>query len=51
MEATLDAGYELDRIGTDRLAHGLSIFGLQPNSLPELIAQIPWKILDTPGYF
>jgi putative nucleotidyltransferase with HDIG domain len=46
-----DAGYELDRLGTDSLAQGLPNLGLQAESLTELIAQIPWKILEIPGYF
>jgi putative nucleotidyltransferase with HDIG domain len=46
-----DAGHELDRIGTSSLTNALQHLGLESSSLPELIGRIPWKILDTPGYF
>jgi HD-like signal output (HDOD) protein len=51
LASRFDAGYELDRIGTGSLAEGLPCLGLQPDILSDFIAQIPWKIPDTPGYF
>ncbi len=46
-----DAGRELDCIGTEEFAETLEALELTRNTLPALISQIPWKVLDTPGYF
>lgn len=46
-----NSGYELGGIGTDCLPARLQQLGLDSKSLPDLIARIPWGILDTPGYF
>ena len=45
------SGYELGGIDTDLLPVRLQQLGLDSSSLTELIAKIPWKVLDTPGYF
>jgi len=46
-----DAGRELDCIGTDEFTEMLEHLNLTKSTLPALIGQIPWKVLDTPGYF
>jgi putative nucleotidyltransferase with HDIG domain len=46
-----NAGYDLDVIETSSLPVRLRYLDLDPASLAELIGRIPWKILDTPGYF
>jgi putative nucleotidyltransferase with HDIG domain len=46
-----DACREMENIDTGRLGMRLDRLGLDTNSLPEVIAGIPWKTLHTPGYF
>jgi HD superfamily phosphohydrolase YqeK len=49
--ARFDAGHEMERIGTNGLEKRLHQLGLRPDSLPGIIAQIPWEVLNIPGYF
>jgi putative nucleotidyltransferase with HDIG domain len=46
-----DFGRELDLLGTEELAEGFRHLDLTSTSFRNLIGQIPWKILATPGYF
>jgi putative nucleotidyltransferase with HDIG domain len=45
------AGLDLDRIDTEQLDVTLQHLGLDVKSLPPLISQLPWTLLNTPGYF
>jgi putative nucleotidyltransferase with HDIG domain len=46
-----DSCQEMENISTDKLGQRLNQLGLDTDSLPDLIAGIPWKSLHTPGYF
>jgi hypothetical protein len=41
----------MERIGTSGLEKRLHQLGLELNSLPGIIAQIRWEVLNIPGYF
>jgi len=44
-------GHEIEMLSTDGLEKRLQPLGLDKNSLLELIAGLPWKMLGTPGFF
>jgi putative nucleotidyltransferase with HDIG domain len=49
--ARFDAGHEMERLGTNDLEKRLRQLDLKPDSLPGIIAQIRWDVLNIPGYF